>query len=234
MSFADEPIAEVLAGHASDGSPSEAPHLAVVPLPFVGHTHATGSILGVALIFPRGASDADRRAVFQAVARWEADHRLEDEDTPVVPLILGEVGELSLERVEYASVAATLRPDVWCSPATVWLSVTPVALDRNPGNLLSRDPVALAAALEEATVTVRTACMRIGLPAPETVSILPAAPWSGAAKSRLYPRFPEDASRTQRVLTHVRIEFDQAVRGPVLLGAGRFLGLGLFRPEVSA
>jgi CRISPR-associated protein Csb2 len=27
------------------------------------------------------------------------------------------------------------------------------------------------------------------------------------------------------------VEFDQPVTGPVLLGAGRHVGLGLFRPE---
>jgi CRISPR-associated protein Csb2 len=53
MSYASEPIPEMLCGHTLDKQPSQQPHLAIVPLPFVGHEHATGSILGVALTLPR-------------------------------------------------------------------------------------------------------------------------------------------------------------------------------------
>ena len=68
---------------------------------------------------------------------------------------------------------------------------------------------------------------------PLRVEILPAAPWAVAAKAKHYPHFPEVPGRTRRVLTHVRLEFAERVRGPILLGAGRYLGLGLLRPEVD-
>lgn len=233
MSFAVEPIPEVFSGHSSDGGPTQQPHLAVVPLPFVGHANASGTILGVALILPRATSNSDRRAVYTAVAQWEQRFRQEDEDAPAVQLNLGAAGELRLERVEWRSVQASLRPRVWCSPAKVWSSVTPVALDRNPGDLRSRDPRSLAKAIEEAAEVIRRACQRIDLPQPARVEILPAAPWAGAQKARHYPSFPGDVGRTQRVLTHVRIEFDEYVTGPILLGAGRYVGLGLLRPEAS-
>jgi CRISPR-associated protein Csb2 len=207
------------------------PHLAIVPLPFVGHEHAAGQLLGVALIMPRAATDDERRAVYGAVARWEAKYRQEDEDAPTVQLNLGTSGELFLERVELGVVQASLRSDVWCRPANVWSSVTPVALDRNPGDLRSRDARKLADALDEATETVRRACERLALPRPHSVEVLPAAPWAGATKARHYPPFPGDAGRTQRVLTHVRLVFHEPVPGPMLLGAGRFVGLGLCRPE---
>lgn len=233
MSYADEPIVEVLSGHTRDGGPSQQPHLAIVPLPFVGHRHASGAILGVALVLPRTASDDDRRVVYQAVARWEETYRQEDEDTPIVQLNLGAAGELHLERVEWGSGQASLRSDVWCRPASVWHSVTPLALDRNPGDLRSRDPRKLAEATSEAVEIVCRACERIDLPRPRYVEILPAAPWAGAAKAGHYPPYPGDAARAQRVLTHARLEFDQCVGGPILLGAGRYVGLGLFRPEGS-
>jgi CRISPR-associated protein Csb2 len=41
-------------------------------------------------------------------------------------------------------------------------------------------------------------------------------------------RLPE--SLAGRQLTHAVIQFAEPVEGPVLLGAGRFLGLGLCRP----
>lgn len=226
-------IPELLSGHAEGGVPSERDHLAIVPLPFVGHFQATGAILGGALILPRGASDDERRAIYSAIHAWENARRQEDEDTPRLPLTLGSAGVLELERVEWGAVQASLRSSTWCQPAAVWSSVTPVALDRNPGDLRSRDPEKLAKAVEEATATLRRGCERIGLPPPVRVEILPAAPWAGAAKARHYPPFPEHPGRTRRVLTHVRIEFAEPVRGPILLGAGRYTGLGLFRPEVE-
>lgn len=231
MSFAIEPIPETLSGHAPDGSPSQLPHLAIVPLPFVGHQHGSGAILGVALILPRDASNGDRKAVYTAVAKWEQKWRQEDEDTPRVRLNLGAAGELHLERFEWGSLQTTLRSATWCGPSSSWYSVTPVALDRNPGELRARDQQKLSEALSNAEATIRHACQRIGLPQPRRVEILPAAPWAGAAKARTYPPYPGDAGRTQRVLTHAHLEFDQPVRGPILIGAGRYIGLGLFRPE---
>lgn len=233
MSYADDPIPEVLSGHTPDGRPSRQAHLAIVPLPFVGHEHASGAVLGIALVLPRAASASDRRAVYSAVARWEQKYRQEDEDNPSVKLNLGASGELYLERIEWGSVQASLRSRVWCGPANVWYSVTPVALDRNPGDLRSRDPSKQAEATDEAVDIICRACERIDLRHPKYVEILPAAPWAGATKTRHYPPYPGDAGRTQRVLTHVRLEFDHRVNGPILLGAGRYLGLGLFRPEAS-
>lgn len=229
MSHARE-IPEILSGHASEGTPSERAHLAIVPLSFVGHSHATGSILGVALILPRAVSDAERRAVFAAVDEWESVERREDEDIPRLSVTLGRAGILELERIEWGAAQATLRPATWCRPASVWLSVTPVALDRNPGDLQARDPRKLAAAVAEAQETIRLACGRVGLPDPVDVEVLPAPPFAGAAKARQYPPFPEEPGRTRRVLTHCRVAFGEPVSGPILLGAGRYLGVGLFRP----
>lgn len=230
MSHGDQPAPEILSGHASAGLPLERDHLALVPLPFVGHRHASGSILGVALVLPREASEAERAAVYRALARWEDTQRQEDEDTPRLSLTLGRAGVLELERVEWGSVQASLRAGTWCRASKSWLSTTPMALDRFPGDLFARDPRKLEPALVEAADTVRRACERIGLPTPEHVEILPAAPWAGAAKARHYPPFPEQGSKQRRMLTHVRIDFAEPVRGPVLLGAGRYFGLGLFRP----
>jgi CRISPR-associated protein Csb2 len=233
LSYSAEPIPEILSGHAPAGGPSQRPHVAIVPLPFVGHPHASGAILGIAVVLPRDSRDEERRAVYQAVYRWETERRQDDEDTPALRLNLGASGELALERIEWGLPLASLRAETWCGPGRVWSSVTPVALDRNPGDLRSRDPRKLGEAVVAAQHVVARACERIGLPRPASVEILPAAPWAGASKARHYPSFPSDASRTQRVLTHVRIDFGEMVCGPVLIGAGRYLGLGLLRPEVQ-
>jgi CRISPR-associated protein Csb2 len=232
MSHAEH-IPEILSGHAAGGGPSERDHLAIVPLPFVGHEQASGVILGAALVLPRDASQDERRTIYAVVDAWERAERQEDEDAPRLALTLGAAGVMELERVEWGAVQSSLRPATWCQPSKVWSSVTPVALDHNPGELRSRNAAKLEKAIDEATETVRRACERIGLPRPVNVTILPAAPWAGAAKAQHYPPYPEMPGRTQRVLTHVRLEFPSRVRGPILLGAGRYLGLGLFRPEVE-
>jgi len=233
MSHADEPIPEFITGHRDSGGPSERDHMAVVPLSFVGRQHATGAIIGLALLLPRRASDGERAALYRAVANWEGKARQDDEDTPGLSIHLGSAGTMTVERVEWGTTPRTLRPGAWCKPARVWLSVTPVALDRNPGDLRSRDATKLGRALSEATESLAGACQRIGLPRPIGIEVLPAAPLAGAAKAQRFPAFPEVSEKIRRVLTHARLEFAEPVRGPILLGAGRYLGLGLFRPEAS-
>lgn len=233
LSYAEEPIPELLSGHTPNGSPSQGDHLALVPLPFVGHEHASGHILGVALILPRAAGEAERRAVFRALDRWEDKERKDDEDTPTLTIQLGAAGELKVERAEWGTLARTLRETTWCRPAQRWLSATPVALDRHPGDLRSRDPRELAKAIESAEATIAAACRRIGLPEPVSIEVLPASPLAGSPKARAYRPYPEAGSGPRRMLTHVALSFAEPVRGPLILGAGRYFGLGLFRPEDS-
>lgn len=233
MSFAQEPISEVISGHRPDGSPSDRAHVAVVPLPFVGHTHADGALLGVALVLPRDASEAEERALFVAMDRWERAHRSEHEETPVLPVRLGAAGTLMLKRLDEPAEQQTLQPATWCRPTRCWVSATPIALDRNPGDLHSRNPGRLAQALGEAEEVIRASCVHVGLPRPVAVTILPSVPLPGVAKAREFPAYPGGDGRLQRVLTHAAIEFSEPLTGPVLLGAGRYSGLGLMRPVVS-
>ncbi|APR87006.1 hypothetical protein A7982_12355 [Minicystis rosea] len=222
---------EILSGHRPEGARSEQPHVAYVPLPNVGHQHADGAILGVALVLPRAATREERRAVYDALDRWERARREEqgdEEDIPRLPLLLGRSGELWVARVEGRATRATLRAETWCAPSRWWASATPVALDRNPGELRSKDPRKEAAAYAEASESVARACAHIGLPRPSSVVVTPAAPLAGGDKTRHFPPF--NTGQTPRVLVHAALTFDEEVRGPILLGAGRYFGLGLFRP----
>lgn len=226
-------ISEALSGHKPDGAPTEVDHVAFVPLPFVGGDHATGMLMGVAMVLPRALDEAGRRSIYRPLAVWEGEMRAEDEEAPTLVLTLGEIGTWEIARVDERAERTTLRPETWCTPSRVWLSATPVALDRNPGDLTGRDPVKLEVAVAEARATIARACERIGLPTPSEIEILPAAPWAGAAKAKHFAPFPDDPKRPRRVLTHARIAFEVPVVGPILIGAGRYAGLGLFRPEVT-
>ncbi len=232
MSFADQPVAEVLSGHRSDGAASELPHLAVVPLPVITGPHPDGALIGIALVPPRGLDDAEHAAVMKAIARFEAKHRTERaEDAPSILLRLGDSGTLKLRRDVWGEERrATLRPETWIGPARRWASATPIALDRNPGDLHDPDPERRRAAFHEATAGVVEAVRRIGLPPPIEVDVLRSCVLPGTAKPLHYPRFPVDRQRPQRVLVHARLAFGERVTGPILLGAGRYHGLGLFLP----
>lgn len=225
-----DPAPEILSGHRPSGEPSERAHLAIVPLPFVGHERGDGSILGVALVLPRAATDDERRAVLRALEGWRRAERESDEEQPRLPVHLGRAGTLLLVALEQEAEQSTLLADTWCARATTWASATPVALDRNPGDLRSSDPRKRAAAFANAEETIALACERIGLPRPRRVTATPAAPLAGGAKARHFPPFQAGKPPIQRVLVHARLQFERPVAGPVLLGAGRYFGLGLFRP----
>jgi len=75
-----------------------------------------------------------------------------------------------------------------------------------------------------------TACERIGLPVPTRIEILGRSLFAGAPEARRFMPYPAQEGATRRVCVHVEILFDRPVEGPILLGAGRFQGLGLLRP----
>ena len=61
MAACPEPIPEWVSGHTSDGSRSEQPHLAFLPLAHIGREHADGHLLGLAVALPRGVTTVERR-----------------------------------------------------------------------------------------------------------------------------------------------------------------------------
>ena len=220
-------IPEVVSGHDSDGAPLRCPHLAIVPMAFVGSAHADGRVFGFAVVPPRGeflARIDGFRAAFEAVAPYRTSEQRRVLTLKGSPLrrSLG----LTPVRVE-GSVRRSLSPSPYLQKSRVWASVTPMVLERH---LKSRDDV-------EVRELVALACEHAGLPRPElerlqvgkhsAIEGTPAAwpvtgqpPWTG---------WRRPASLTSRQLAHVVIRFDRDVQGPVLLGAGRFTGLGLCR-----
>lgn len=219
--------AEFISGKAANHQTTERSHLAVVPLPDVGHDHADGHLLGIALVLPRDAVPTDRQQARELLARWELDVDAQSPNPRLRLLLVG--GLVWWVRREDAPTLAGLKASVWCKPARRWVSATPVALDRNPGNLRSRDRQTRVVAFEEARQVISTACTRQGLP-PARVELSFASLLTGSAPVRDFDPFPREANRLKRVRVHAELLFDEPVRGPILLGAGRFFGLGLFRP----
>ena len=75
----------------------DAPHIAYIPLPFVGRQYADGHILGLAAVLPRVLSRADRRAVITAFGEIEK-------------LTLGSLGNWQIKAVPQPSSVMTFRP----------------------------------------------------------------------------------------------------------------------------
>ena len=226
LAHAPEPVPPVLTGHAADGRRFEGPHLVVLALPWVGHRHADGVLRGIALLLPESAGGAGSRALDAALRSWL------DSDTGRARLHMGRLGAWTLERYTAAVPVRTLEPWTWTRPSRTWATVTPVALDSNPGNMFASDPDVRVRAQREAERVVARACQRIGLPAPVSVE-LDGSPWvTGARHARAFAPFPRRAGpeRFRRVLVHAFLRFAEPVEGPVILGAGRYLGLGLCRP----
>lgn len=235
LSAARDPIPTVLSGHGPDGDPARDSHLAVVPLIDVAHSHAHGGILGLALVLPRDVARADRESLLRAVGGLEeaarADESLRGDEQAHAVLHLGRAGSLVLERVDWGEHRSVgLRPATWCRPSRRWATATPIALDRHPGDLHDPDPGRRRRAFDEATESVAESVVRIGLPRPAEIDVVRSCVLSGTAKPRTFPRFPASSDRPQRMLVHARLTFAEPVGGPLLLGAGRFFGLGLCRP----
>lgn len=208
-------VRSILSGHDPNGAPLEGPHLAFLPLAFVGqHQHSDGHLLGMALALPTELSREDRRGVLIAIGR-------------VRELVLGRMGVWRIEAERSTRPPRNLRAEAWTGyPAgwTRWSTVTPVVYDRHPK---TKDK---AAYLEEVAGMIGQACLRIGLPSkPREVIVTSISAHLGVPPSHAFPRL-QRKDGTERRHAHAILVFEEPVRGPILIGAGRYRGYGFFRP----
>jgi CRISPR-associated protein Csb2 len=209
--FGDLP--EWLSGHDMANAPSKQPHIAFAPLADVGHRHARGHLLGLAIIFPATVpSDAHRRirelCAKLTELRWNTEHYGLLTDGSSVELVVGDPERESL------------KTRTWTCAARAWATVTPFVFDRHPGRDLFG---------KRAEEVVRLACQRQGLPPPLHVAVTPVSPLPAVPLAAEFPpRTLPDKQRRQHA--HVEINFSEPVVGPVLLGAGRYYGYGFFCP----
>ena len=218
LHHATDPPPAALSGHAPDGPRLERPHAAFLAVPGLDTDAATGRILGAAIVLPRGIAEEDLQAVLLATARWERRG---------VRLMLGRLGVMRLSRASDTSESGPFASTRWVGPSHHWASVTPIALHHNPGNLASRDPAVTCRATQHAARTVAEACEHIGLPQPAEVRILRRSRFAAAPPARAFMPYPGRGSGFKRVCVHVELRFAEPVAGPVLLGAGRYFGVGL-------
>lgn len=212
---------EWVSGHAADGSVSKQPRPAYLPLGFVDHPHADGHLLGIGLAVPNDFTHTDE--LMELLTRHSHGG---NEGLPYLSLRVHnphlegrEVGTLELELDERPerSRQHTLQPRNWIGPHDVWSTVAPVMLPQFPRRGTTTEDV------------IARACVDSGYPAPVAVSTSLAPLVRGVPHSRAFHVKPRQG-RPPRPLVHAEITFDVHVRGPVLLGAGRYAGYGFCRP----
>ena len=223
-------IPEMVSGHAADGKPSRAVHLAIVPLPFAGFPYADGHVMGYALVPPCDGGLLDDTHFLKAlrVIAPMADARRILTVKPKEGASHGFRVCFSLTQ-EPPAGKRSLSPSLYMGPARAFATVTPVLLDRHLKEVGQ-------ARESEVRAQIAAACRNIGLPEPTEIVAgkhtvfegVPSAYPSGRSPEWMRWRLP--ASLASRQLTHAAIRFAAPVEGPVILGAGRHVGLGFCRP----
>jgi CRISPR-associated protein Csb2 len=213
-------IPEWISGHQPDGRPSEQPHAAFLPLPFVGAEYSDGHLMGVGIALPRGwkgfgpagVRAAFLRMLFDAEAGEDRELTLWENDWK------WRVSRERRDRPPYA-----LRVETWTRASKIWESVTPVVLHHYPRKNRADDVERI----------VREAFVSAKLPEPVEILIRSVSAATGAGPAVRMPSYEEGGARMCKYQTHVVVRFANKVQGPVLVGRGRYRGYGLFRPSLT-
>ncbi len=231
LSHVQDPIPEGVSGHISDGRPTEAPHISFLALPNVGYDHSDGRIMGLAIALPEDLDPAARSATLRGIGTWEGQ-----QGGRPLQLRMGHRGDVEMVRKQPPFTLKTLNPAIWSRRSYWWASATPVALPAHPGNLGSGSPAARTKAWTRAAESVAKSCEHVGLPRPVDVRVSFVSDLIGTRPARDFPVFKQGRGQGEviRRLVHVAVEFPEPIRGPLVLGSGRFLGLGLMRPVDSS
>jgi CRISPR-associated protein Csb2 len=205
---------EWLSGHERDGSPSQQPHAAFFPLPFVGgeRKYADGHLMGAGIAIPRGIGTEELRRVLGPLF---FNGGAEQDIT-----LYSHHWKWELERESRERPPIALRQTTWTGPSRNWASVTPVVLHHHPKKSREGDVERI----------LREAFRSAKLPDPVAIRVQSASAIEGAGHARSMPEFDEGGERMCRFQTHVQVLFQIPVIGPVLVGRGRYRGYGFFRP----
>ena len=210
MDLYPNPIPEIISGHDTFGEPLKKPHLAITPFLDVGHNYADGHIMGFALWLPHNVSTEIIETLENALVEFHS-------------ITLGRFGMWGIGRVTgdlAARAAKGLRSETYIEAHDTWASVTPVVFGRYPKKSQigpGKDGGKVFAEL----------CEMIGLPKPIEARLGPVSALSGTPMAS---EFVSPEKFANRLRAHVWLRFAEPVRGPVLIGAGRFIGFGLCRP----
>lgn len=210
FSLYPDPIPEIVSGHKNDGSPLKGPHLAVIPHIDMGHNYAKGHLMGFSYILPEIASPEIRSALFAAAAG-------------LTELKMGGLGIFPVQLItadQIPSVPRGLDLSFYEEPSILWATVTPIILGKHP-KFSDMGPG------KDGGQVFREACQMAGVPQPKEVITMPASVFEGLGLARDFA-VPSKFSKYLRM--HAILRFHERIRGPIILGSGRFSGFGLMYP----
>lgn len=196
-------VPAVLHGHGFEGRGYD--HAYWLVLPDVGHAHATGRLHGAAVVLPSAADTAMVEALRRALWHVRLLRLPGGRALPVRPF--------QGEPRPWAS-----HPRRWLGPARRWVSALPVVHER----WSKRDPT-----LDE----VAEWCRNAGVTAKLRAARVSRTALLAGAVSLMPHEATREGSRL-RPYSHVELEFETEVRGPLALGRLRHFGLGLMTPAV--
>lgn len=215
-------IERVLVGRKANGAdagPIEE-RVRFIPLPSIGHQHADLSIRRVLVQVPPGP-------IAEADVLWALSGR---------SLFDPQTGE-----IETTLAAATADDMVGRYRATsrTWRSVTPLALGSatrrriDPQHQHDEAKSATEREAEEraARHAVVQALRHAGIEAALVRAHVQREPFD--THGTRVERFAEGTRFSKEALWHVELELDREIRGPVVLGDGRFLGLGVMASRIE-
>lgn len=212
-----EAVDRYLVGRGAEGGDKDR-RVRLVPIPSIGSEHADMMIRRLAVYVPQrcGLEADDVAWAFSEVTRRDADDRIGDE----------------LQRVDDDRMVRRFE-----RRARGWRSVTPLALPAarrrriDPARQADDAKGGVERAREEAraAAAVHHALRHAEIGAPLKDVRVQREPFdSHGARAEWFAsktRFPKET------LWHVAVTFAEPVPGPLLLGDGRFIGLGLMRPD---
>lgn len=216
-------IERVLVGRKRDGA--GAGHIEervrFIPLPSIGHRYADQFIRRVLVQVPAGPlSELD--------ILWALRGR------PLFDSATGEVGDTML-----AEAVADDMVDRYRGTARTWRSVTPLALGSAARRRIepTRQGEEAKSSTERDTEEraarhgVAQALRHAGIMASPVRVQVQREPFD--VHGTRAERFAAGTRFAKEALWHVEMELDREVRGPVVLGDGRFLGLGVMVPKID-
>lgn len=222
----------VLLGHDERGDAVREPHLAVLPVPSVLGPYPDGKIRRVALVGFGCGQDATRRAIFELAYILLHGRELLDNSRGTGVRLDTEPNEQWLKAITGSS--------------RTWVSVTPMiqaakelttaewrrlrALRRVAAES-GEDLARLEQRLQDRRLELVIRSLRQALGAsgarPISIEVIPGGPMAGVHIARQY-RADGYLAETPRL--HLRVTFDRAVAGPIVVGRGRHVGFGLLWP----
>lgn len=210
MSATVDPLPDALHGHGADGRP----HVAFLALPNADNPRADGHLLGMAVAIP-DLPEPERRAIVRGVlVGMRSGAGVPGSGQRTLRLTVPRIGEVDLAYQPGLVRPWGIRPERWRRGSDRWVSVTPVVLDRYPRK-------------GDVEQEITRSCVRVGLPEPRDIVVSTSPLVAGGIRMR-----PKDLPQQARgkLFRHVELRFDHQVSGPILLGAGRYLGVGLMAP----